>query len=238
MPQQQLLDHQAGLDGLAQPDVVGQQQVRPRRLQARGAAARAGRPRRSRRCGTAPGRRFASAEVTAPHRTASTNAAKRVRVVERLGSIVSAGPGPGRPCGRPPAPTPPSAPRRAGPRRATGASRRDGPADAPRRLGCAADPAPGRSQPPRSSRVPRPPDPGRVSAASMRGLQSVRRSPSLATVVDITSLAQSRSSRFLPPPWSDRRHPNKLVWDIGDDIVSARPDLGWVCGRACQQARQ
>ncbi len=33
MPQQQLLDHQPGLDGFAEPDVVGQQQVRPRRLQ-------------------------------------------------------------------------------------------------------------------------------------------------------------------------------------------------------------
>ena len=75
VPQQQLLDDQAGLDGLAQADVVGEQQVRPRRTAARGSAAPAGTPRRSRRCGTAPGRSSASADVTAPQRTASTNAA-------------------------------------------------------------------------------------------------------------------------------------------------------------------
>ncbi len=38
MPQQQLLDDQAGLDGLAEADVIGEQQVRPRGLQ--GAAQR------------------------------------------------------------------------------------------------------------------------------------------------------------------------------------------------------
>ena len=45
-----------GLDGLAQPHVVGEQQVGSRRLQTPDAAAPAGRPPRSRRCGKVPGR--------------------------------------------------------------------------------------------------------------------------------------------------------------------------------------
>ena len=85
VPQQQLLHHEASLDGLAQADVVGEQQVGPGRLTAHGAAARAGRPRRSRRCGTGPGRRSASAEVTAPQRIASTNAASVFGSSKRVG---------------------------------------------------------------------------------------------------------------------------------------------------------
>ena len=92
VPQQQLLDDQAGLDRLAQAHVVGQQQVGPRGLQ--GAAQRlelVGLDVRA-----AAERRLeansASADVTAPQRTASTNAASVFGSSKPSGLIVSGRP--------------------------------------------------------------------------------------------------------------------------------------------------
>ena len=92
VPQQQLLNDQARLDRLAEADVVGEQKVRPRGLQ--GAAQRLELVGLDVRAAAERGLEgpVPSAEVTAPHRTASTKAARVFGLSKPSALIVSGRP--------------------------------------------------------------------------------------------------------------------------------------------------